>query len=241
VSTVWKVIRVILGAAGWLLLFLLVFPVRADVLLEDAVLHVDIRYLFMKFRLLPGRKSGDGKASEQARNDSENAPADAEKPEENAPDESGGEQKDDGKSGSGSHKSVSETITRIKDLLSPLLRPGWWLLRMLTRTIRIKDMSVIIDVTGSDPASIGFRSGLQWALVGNFMKLLGLIFGKNVTYGDVTVMPCFDRQAEKKEKLSFSACTVPIVILLLVLGFALAYLFGLIKKKLSFGGKKNVN
>lgn len=267
-----NIIKGFFTAVGWILLlilFLLIFPVRADILLEDAVLHLDLKYLLFKFRILPAKdKAGKSRKKEKSGKEDAGETKDASPlpdtdPGENTSDRNDASGKDagmpmtgkktegkkigdkrnsQGTSEKGSkEKSVGETVSKIISLIRRISQPGYWAVRMLLRAVHIKDFSVVVCVTGDDPASVGFRSGIQWSLIGSFMNTINRLFGKNVTYGEVTVLPCFNGVDERKEKLSCSISTQPIIILLIVLGFGLGYLTELIKDLISRGGKKNVN
>lgn len=247
-----NIIKWFFTVIGWLLLlilFLMAFPVRADILLEDAIFHLDVKYMFFRFKLLPSKKKankerveGQGGSSGSAHPDTASAAVDEKEDEIPDPPADGKEDKvPDLPADKQKKKSLSETLSRIESIVRRISQPGYWAVRMLLKAIHIRDVSVVVCVTGEDPASVGFRSGLQWSLIGEFMKTLNLIFGKNVTYGEVTVYPCFNGVEERKEKLSLSISTCPIIIVLIILGFGLGYLLELIKDLFSRGGKENVN
>ena len=238
------VIKIIFSVIGWTLLVLLFFPVRLDILWQDAAIRLELRYLFLHRRLVPADRNRDGKKDRKHRERKDGSAGDAETDSGNS-DTSEAMEEDDRRDSSGKEKgsgqSIAESVERILRIVRPLMKPGFWLARMLLKAVRIRDMSVVISVTGSDPASIGFRSGLQWALIGNFMRLINSLFGKNVTYGEVTVYPCFGGAEPKKEKMSCSVKAQPIIIILLVLGFGFGFLFEAVRTLLDRGGKKNVN
>ena len=238
-----RILKIVFAVLGWLLLILLLFPVRLDLLWQDAVLTADLKYIFFRFRLSPQKKAEKEEKDdtvttaahvlESEKPVSESAPAPA--PEEKKPEKKRKKKKEK------EEATLSETIEKIMRFVSPLFRPGYWLVRMLLKAVKVRDVSVTVSVTGSDPASIGFRSGIHWSLIGNFMNTLNYLFGKNVTYGDVTVYPCFDDSEPPKERLSCSVSVQPLIVILLVLGFLLGYLFELVRNLLNRGGKKNVN
>ena len=245
-SLLLDIFRWIFTVVGWLLLlilFLMFFPVRADILLEDAVLYIDLKYLFFRIKVLPSKKK---KKEAEYVSDNESAAESLPEEEQYIDNKDQKEQDKEKREKTAAayereEKSVGDTITRIVSLIRKIMQPAYWLVRMLLKTVHIEDVSVIVCVTGEDPASVGFRSGLQWSFIGSFMTLLNQLFGKNVTYNDVTVLPCFNGVSEKKEKLSFSISAQPIIILMITLGAALGYVFELIKDLFSRGGKKNVN
>lgn len=252
-STLLFVTKTVLSVVGWTLLVLLFFPVRLDILWQEAVITLDLGYLFFRRRILPAekpsavkkndsqqKKEDNKETSEEERISSSPAgppvkPADSDEPSADAS-RKGGKKKD-----KDSDRTLTDTVEKILRIVRPLMKPGYWLARMLLKAVHVRDVSVVISVTGSDPASIGFRSGLHWALLGNFMQVLNSLFGKNVTYGEVTVYPCFGDAEPKKEKMSCTVSVRPVIIILLVLGFGLGYLFELIRNLLDRGGKKNVN
>lgn len=249
-STFLKIIRITLSVLGWTLLVLLLFPVKLEVLLQDSVLTADLSYAFLKFRLSPKKgghspevKEDDSGGTEKDEdllspvtdsvtgvNDSDSVP-----PSQKTGDKSKEKSKEKEKG------SVSETVGKIMRIAGPLLRPGYWLLRMILKAVHVRDVTAVVSVTGSDPASIGFRSGIYWALIGDLMKDLGLLFGKNVTYKEVTVFPCFGDTEPIKEKIGCTVIVCPLIIILLVIGFGLGYLFELIRNLLNRGGKNDVN
>ena len=243
-STFLEVFKMILAVIGCLLVILLLFSVRLEVLWQEGILSADVRYLFFNQRLIPkSRKEHEEKDGDQKEEDASDG--------------------DDGTSGSGTHTedvsgdhsgesngkenkkkestSLYDTVEKIVRIVSPLLKPGFWLVRMLLRCVHVSDVTVNVSVTGTDPASIGFRSGIHWSLIGNLMQMLNLLFGKNVTYSDITVYPCFGDAEPIKEKMGCTVTVRPLIIILLVLGFGLGYLFEVIRNLLNRGGKKNVN
>ncbi len=251
-----RILKIVFTVLGGLLLILLLFPVRLDILWQDAVLRADLSYIFFRKRLSPKDKNGkeketlgeeadDGSAvtgSHSAQMASETGPAhdSAPVPQEEEKEPEQVKQEKESKKTEKEEETLSGTIEKIKRIVSPLLRPGYWLFRMLLRAVHVRDVSVVVNVTGSDPASVGFRSGIQWSLIGNFMNTLNYLFGKNVTYGDITVYPCFGDAEPKEEKMSCTVSVRPLIVILLVLGFLLGYLFELVRNLLKRGGKKNV-
>ncbi|MBQ5412057.1 MAG: hypothetical protein IIU19_01610 [Oscillospiraceae bacterium] len=254
-----RILKIVFSVLGSLLVILLLFPVRLDILWKDTVFTADLRYIFFRRRLSPKDKKGkdeethgeekeetdDGSAgtgSHSAQTASETGPVHDSAPvsqmEEKAPEQI--KQEKENKKTEKEEDSLSGTIEKIKRIVAPLLKPGYWLFRMLLRAVHVRDVSVVVNVTGSDPASVGFRSGIQWSLIGNFMNTLNYLFGKNVTYGDVTVYPCFGDAEPKEEKMSCTVSVRPLIVILLVLGFLLGYLFELVRNLLKRGGKKNV-
>ena len=242
-----RILKITFSVLGWLLLILLLFPVRVDLLWQDAVFTADLRYIFFRFRLSPREKhenrekkvekekekEDSGPSSPESYNSIPDSHSDPASSAEEKKQENKEKKKEEG-------ATLSETIEKIRRLVSPLIRPGYWLFRMLLKAVRVRDVSVVVSVTGSDPASIGFRSGIHWSLIGNFMNTLNYLFGKNVTYGDVTVYPCFDDSEPPKERMSCTVSVQPLIVILLVIGFLLGYLFELVRNLLNRGGKNNV-
>ena len=240
-----RILKIMFSVLGWLLLILLLFPVRVDLLWQDAVFTADLRYIFFRFRLSPREKhenrekkvekekEDSGPSSPESDNSIPDSHSDPVSSAEEKKQENKEKKKEEG-------ATLSETIEKIRRLVSPLLRPGYWLFRMLLKAVRVRDVSAVVSVTGSDPASIGFRSGIHWSLIGNFMNTLNYLFGKNVTYGEVTVYPCFDDSEPPKERMSCTVSVQPLIVILLVIGFLLGYLFELVRNLLNRGGKKNV-
>ena len=244
-----RILKISFSVLGWLLLILLLFPVRVDLLWQDAVLTADLRYIFFRFRLSPREKHENREKKEEKEKEKEKEDSGPSSPESDNsipdshsdPASSAEEKKQENKEKKKEEgATLSETIEKIRRLVSPLLRPGYWLFRMLLKAVRVRDVAVVVSVTGSDPASIGFRSGIHWSLIGNFMNTLNYMFGKNVTYGDVTVYPCFDDSEPPKERMSCTVSVQPLIVILLVIGFLLGYLFELVRNLLNRGGKKNV-
>lgn len=244
-----RILKISFSVLGWLLLILLLFPVQVDLLWQDAVFTADLRYIFFRFRLSPREKHENREKKEEKEKEKEKEDSGPSSPESDNsipdshsdPASSAEEKKQENKEKKKEEgATLSETIEKIRRLVSPLLRPGYWLFRMLLKAVRVRDVSVVVSVTGSDPASIGFRSGIHWSLIGNFMNTLNYLFGKNVTYGDVTVYPCFDDSEPPKERMSCTVSVQPLIVILLVIGFLLGYLFELVRNLLNRGGKKNV-
>ena len=263
-----RILKISFSVLGWLLLILLLFPVRVDLLCRfrtaaeqkktlkdfergtvDIIIgtHRVLRYIFFRFRLSPrekheNREKKEEKEKEKEKEKEDSGPSSPESdnsiPDSHSdPASSAEEKKQENKEKKKEEgATLSETIEKIRRLVSPLLRPGYWLFRMLLKAVRVRDVSVVVSVTGSDPASIGFRSGIHWSL----MNTLNYLFGKNVTYGDVTVYPCFDDSEPPKERMSCTVSVQPLIVILLVIGFLLGYLFELVKNLLNRGGKKNV-
>jgi len=244
-----RILKITFSVLGWLLLILLLFPVRVDLLWQDAVFTADLRYIFFRFRLSPREKheNREKKVEKEKEKEKEDPGPSSPESDNSIPDShsdpvsSAEEKKQENKEKKKEEgATLSETIEKIRRLVSPLLRPGYWLFRMLLKAVRVRDVSVVVSVTGSDPASIGFRSGIHWSLIGNFMNALNYLFGKNVTYGEVTVYPCFDDSEPPKERMSCTVSVQPLIVILLVIGFLLGYLFELVRNLLNRGGKKNV-
>ena len=255
-KTFLRILKISFSVLGSLLLILLLFPVRLDLLWQDAVLTADMKYMFFRRRLSSKERTDRKEKQKKEQEEEKETEKEKEKEKDTSASDAGSETEVSGGSGPVSAEgkkpekkkkekekeetTLSEKIEKVMRFVEPLFRPGYWLVRMLLKAVRVRDVSVVVSVTGEDPASVGFRSGIHWSLIGNLMKTLNYLFGKNVTYGEVTVYPCFGDAEPKKEKISCSVSVQPLIVILLVLGFLLGYLFELVRNLLKRGGKKNV-
>ena len=243
-KAIWHAVVFIFKAVGWLILlilFLLAFPVRLDLLLQRGSSHVRLEYLFLKFDLYPGKKKGDGEELTEgdATEDADDGSEGVDVPQDEASAEDAKEAVSDEKLPS--QQNGGRGLKKIMSLMRRIMKPAFWFVRMLLKAVHVDDVTVAVNVTGEDPASVGFRSGIQWGLIGSFMKDLNLIFGKNVTYGEVTVYPCFGDAQGTQERLGARISASPLLILMITIGFLFGFLIETIKDYFSRRRNKDVN
>ena len=64
-----RILKIVFTVLGGLLLILLLFPVRLDILWQDAVLRADLSYIFFRKRLSPKDKNGKEKEHDSNSNE----------------------------------------------------------------------------------------------------------------------------------------------------------------------------
>ena len=67
-------------------------------------------------------------------------------------------------------------------------------------------------------------SGAAWADIGEIMRFLHVVFGKNVEYKEITVYPCFDPDDGADERFGCEITVTPIIIVLIAICFGFNYL-----------------
>ena len=264
--TVLKIILYVILAVIALVLLLSVFPVSAKVLFRKGKLFVDLKYLFIKYRLLPGKEEEEPPvpSAEQEKEEipeaeiifaedikedvpsevssleqeeetvTEDLPEEEEETEvsDEEPDVSSGidetepvlpeekEQKPD---------EEEETESRLVSLwkkIKPFIDPTSKTLVALFHHIHMKDVEIVWNVRSDDAARVGMLSGFVWMVIGEVMRTLALLFGKNLTYKEITVMPCFDPKDGADERFGCEVAVRPIIILLIAIYFLFLYVKG---------------
>ena len=104
------------------------------------------------------------------------------------------------------------------------MTPATRTLVALFHHIHMDDVEIVWNVRSDDAARVGMLSGLAWMVIGDVMKTLALLFGKNLTYKEITVMPCFDPKAGADERIGCEVSARPIIIVLIALYFGVLYL-----------------
>jgi hypothetical protein len=74
-------------------------------------------------------------------------------------------------------------------------------------------------------------SGVAWAVIGELMKNLALMFGENVSYKEITVYPCFDPEDGADERFGCEITLTPIIIVMIIISFGFVYLKERLTKK----------
>ena len=110
--------------------------------------------------------------------------------------------------------------------IKPFVTPVSKTLVALFHHIHMKDVEIVWNVRSDDAARVGMLSGLAWMVIGEIMKTLALLFGKNLTYKEITVMPCFDPKDGADERFGCEVAVRPIIILLIAIYFLFEYLKG---------------
>ena len=251
-----KILLYVLLGVLCLLAVLLMIPVTASVRFRQGVLSLAVRYLFIKFQVLPSRKKSEseqddsvGKPGEQLHEDAHTdeaveeettelsfAPAD-DNTSDNELDEQAPESFSSGDSGSGEQQSQQDSDKRNEKLgekkdsltdlwrrIRPLLDPTKKAVISLCHRIHIRKIEIVYNVRGSDAARVGMLSGAAWAIIGELMRLLHLVFGKNVEYKEITVYPCFDPDDGADERFGCEITVTPIIIVLIAVCFGFRYL-----------------
>ncbi|MDO5139039.1 MAG: hypothetical protein Q4D71_11370 [Oscillospiraceae bacterium] len=115
----------------------------------------------------------------------------------------------------------------------PFIDPSSKTLVALFRHIHMDDVEIVWNVRSDDAARVGMLSGLAWMVIGEVMKTLGLLFGKHLTYKELTVMPCFDPKDGADERFGCVVAIRPIIILLIAIYFLIEFLKEKISEKRS--------
>ncbi len=110
--------------------------------------------------------------------------------------------------------------------IKPFVTPVSKTLVALLHHIHMNDVEIVWNVRSDDAARVGMLSGLAWMVIGEIMKTLALLFGKNLTYKEITVMPCFDPKDGADERFGCEVAVRPIIILLIAIYFLFEYLKG---------------
>lgn len=108
--------------------------------------------------------------------------------------------------------------------IRPFLDPTKKAVIALCHRIYIREIEIIYNVRGSDAARVGMLSGAAWAVIGEIMRFLHVVFGKNVEYKEITVYPCFDPDDGADERFGCEITVTPIIIVLIAICFGFNYL-----------------
>lgn len=134
--------------------------------------------------------------------------------------EEGEEPEDDEEQEDGEEGGIAALWKKIRPFVTPATRT----LVALFHHIHMDDVEIVWNVRSDDAARVGMLSGLAWMVIGDVMKTLALLFGKNLTYREITVMPCFDPKAGADERIGCEVSARPIIIVLIALYFGVLYL-----------------
>ncbi len=251
-----KILLYVLLGVLCLLVVLLLIPVTATIHFRQGVLSLVVRYLFIKYQVLPSRKKGDleeknatddsagqlnAETQQSVANSGETASCSSNVPEENpkvsdtsevslddfpadalGADKGHTEADPDGQNdvADGEKSSLADLWHRIR----PFLDPAKKAVIALCHRIHIREIEIIYNVRGSDAARVGMLSGAAWAVIGEMMRFLHVVFGKNVEYKEITVYPCFDPDDGADERFGCEITVTPIIIVLIAICFGFRYL-----------------
>lgn len=252
--TILKILLYVILAVLAIVLVLLFFPASAKILFRRGKLYVDVKYLFLKRRILPGEEEETSlpeevsdhleqeeqpempKVEQEApQSAAEEVPAVVEETEEELdPDISEEEVKERPKEEKKSakvkktkqkeEKTEENGLAALWKKVRPFVTPATKTLVALFHHIHMENVEIVWNVRGGDAARVGMLSGLAWMVIGDIMKTLGILFGKNLTYKEITVMPCFDPKDGADERFGCEVAVRPIIILLIAGYFGLLFL-----------------
>ena len=254
--TILKIILYIILAVIGLVLILSIFPVSAKILFRAGKLYLDLKYLFLKFQILPakGKKPDTDDQTESVL--TEETVSHAEETEETVSyeltnsvleesiaeeqaeeEQEQGEKKEEEKPQKEKKKKPKDdeeeeekenTLVALWKKIKPFVTPTTKTLIALFHHIHMKDVEIVWNVRSNDAARVGMLSGLAWLVIGDVMRTFALLFGKNLSYKEVTVQPCFDPKDGADERFGCEVAVRPIIILLI----AIYFLFLYVKEKL---------
>lgn len=181
---VWLILKIIgftlLGLLGLIVLLLFV-PVGADVNYADKTLGVDVRVLFLRFRVLPAKQKKSKKQKETPEQKKEAEPEKEKK------------------------KFTLDTLKQITDLVAPAGKAAGYVLKK----IKIKRVRVYIDVARAELADTGILAGELWAGIGFLFETLKNIF--TVKVDEFFIKPDFDSEESHFDASASAAVrTLPI-------------------------------
>lgn len=236
------VVLQILKIVGWILLGLLalllilsLFWVHLLVSFQGGELTVKLRYLFLRFTLLPKKKENSLEESTAAPKQESALPEAAQtpatvasevpkpKPVSAAPTAAPKKKEKPAKEkpvDTTDAMGIRDTWEKVKMLLASATPP----LKRLLRHLRIRDFTIIWNVFSDDAARVGMYSGLAWSVIGDIMRVLNALFQKYMSYGEVTVQPCFNREDAREERFGCEVLARPIIIILIAIQFGILYL-----------------
>jgi hypothetical protein len=79
--------------------------------------------------------------------------------------------------------------------------------------VQVKDVHASLECVSSDAAVTGMLTGAKWAFLGGVSKTLNDLFGRNVSYGELKVTPCWTRDMAKGEEAGCKVRLRPIAAL----------------------------
>lgn len=195
-SVVWlilKIIGIVLLCLLGLLLILLLIPVTLGIRYEEQKWLIRARYGPLTFKLFESGKEKEKKK---------------EQPEEEAqPDEP-------------TEKEKSGIDLR---LIYRLIKPGFRVLRSVVKSLKIRDLHLVLVASGEEPDEIGIKAGRMWAALGNIMALAGNIW-PDIEYKELTVIPDFTGEHENDEKFSCNVRACPIIMVTIGIVFFVRFL-----------------
>ena len=124
-------------------------------------------------------------------------------------------------------------FVKLWNKVRPFIDPSSKTLVALFHHIHMNDVEIVWNVRSDDAARVGMLSGFAWMVIGEVMKTLGLLFGKNLTYKELTVMPCFDPKDGADERFGCVVAIRPIIIFLIAIYFLIEFLKEKISEKRS--------
>ena len=273
--TILKIILYVILAVIGLVLILSIFPVTAKILFRSGKLQLDVKYLFLKYRVMPREEKASGTADDSGESlqsdeqadepheqvsysasavssqessspleesivqelekeetrppetvhvEADHTELEIPEPEQNhdlpqdTPKEETHFESDDEDEDNG----IVALWNKIKPFVTPVSRT----LVALFHHIHMDNVEIVWNVRSNDAARVGMLSGLAWMVIGEIMKTLALLFGKNLTYKEITVMPCFDPKDGADERFGCEVAVRPIIILLIAIYFLFEYLKG---------------
>lgn len=237
IGAVFKWIGIVLGALILLILILSLFPLKLDVEWKDRELKARAGYLFLHKDLSP-KKKGKEKEGKKEPEEAEKPgkpdpipeaqtpaeekdplpPEPAEKPADEPAEEGGREDAPEEKNG----------LQELWEKIEPFLDPGNRAARHLARHVQVKDLHASLECVSSDAAVTGMLTGAKWAFLGSVSGALNALLGKNVSYGELKVTPCWTRDMAKGEEAGCKVRFRPIY----ALGAGIIFLAGWLPKRL---------
>lgn len=196
----------ILIIAGWILLglaafvlLLLCIPAVVDIRYAHRALVIRIRYGFIRLKVVD---TGEKKETQPDEEPSEQEPEP--------------QQEDEKKGG-----------LDLKMILR-LVEPGFKALRGIVRSLKIRDVRVVLVASGEEPDEIGIGAGRRWAALGAMLAVVNNIWD-DVEYKELAVIPDFTDRHREDEEIGGAIRAMPIVIV--CIGIVLFFRYLRIKRQ----------
>ena len=194
---------IILKVIAWILLSLvslviiaLIIPATLELKYAGGRFSVAARYLIFKFTIFDTHKKKKTEAKKESEKEEDESGKDKSEPK--------GDSKFD--------------LELIKKLLKPGAKTAW----RIVRSLRLRDVHIVIVAKGKDSADVGINTGRAWAAIGVGIELLDSVW-KRVVYKEISVIPDFMGDNKISEKYSCKITALPIILVICGLDFLFKY------------------
>lgn len=108
------------------------------------------------------------------------------------------------------------------ELIRRLLKPGFRALRSVAKSLKIRNVRIVLVASGEESDEIGIKAGIKWAALGGVLTAANRIWD-NIEYNELTVIPDFSGSHKDGEKIGCSVTAVPVIIAAIALVFLARY------------------